>query len=96
MSKPRTKVRYLVCPNGKCGREWMAIFRSGVEPVFCKCEKCGTKTYLSGRTYQPEACVGCLRPFVQKGLKACTYCGRPVDERSAQSWISARGKDREK
>ena len=82
---PKPKSVFLSCA---CGTNFNAGFPSGVIGRTAKCPACLNyiKTDGTSKPPTPKVCAGCKRPLLNN--KHCTYCGRPVSEKEAQSQIA--------
>ena len=86
MAKIKAIVLHLSCP---CGKNWSAIYPTGSVKSTAKCPGCLNYITTDGTNkprLKPTICSSCKRPLINN--KHCTYCGRPVNEKSASKWIA--------
>lgn len=72
----------MACP---CGHKWYAGFASGRVRKTAQCPSCSSFVLTNGSmkvTPPDKNCRGCSRPLLNN--KHCTYCGRPVNEKSVK------------
>ena len=92
--KPKAIVLHLACP---CGKKWTAAYPTRNVKSTAKCPACLNYVRTDGANKpspKPTDCQGCHRPLIN--AHHCTYCGRAVNEKVAQSQVAAVGFDRVK